>query len=150
MSRLRSLVVLGVPVVLLGILCWSASGLWTGARPGAEREVFEIREGDSLSSVAQNLARQGLLPDRSLFGPGVLVLYGRLVGLDRELKRGEYDVDPGQSPIQILSQLVLGTIKTYPVTLPEGLRRRCLLKPPLPLVQHPDVGHRRSVHRRIR
>ena len=122
MSRLRPLVGLGAPIVLVGLLCWSASGLWTAARPGAERQTFEIRRGDSLSSVASRLAEQGLLPERSLFGPRVLVLYGRLAGLDRELKHGEYDVDPAQSPIQILGQLVLGTIKTYSVTLPEGLR----------------------------
>jgi UPF0755 protein len=112
-------------VVLLGIVAtlgFSARGLWTPAQPGGPPRVLQIAPGDTLSAVAQRLQDEDLLPDRPLFGPRVLVAFARLVGFEREIKSGEYDVDPGTPPIRILEQLVSGSIKTHAVTLPEGLR----------------------------
>jgi UPF0755 protein len=72
--------------------------------------------------VAERLASAQLLP-RSVFGgPTALVTWARLRGLDREIKSGEYELEPGLTPREILAKLVSGQVITHPVTLPEGLR----------------------------
>ena len=121
----RRLLGAGVLAVASGIAlaAFSAGGLWVAAQPaGGPSQVLEIHDGDSLATVARRLEEAGLLPQRPLFGPAVLIAYGRLARLDRQIKSGEYDIDSGRTPIEILYDLARGTIKTHAVTLPEGLR----------------------------
>jgi UPF0755 protein len=107
--------------VALAVWLWTALG--SPARTQAGNEiVFEVVAGESLPEVARRLEATGLLPERALFGPAVLVGWARLRGLDRAIKSGEYDLDPGLSPLEILEKLAEGRVKTYAVTLPEGLR----------------------------
>ena len=112
-------------VALAGLgaaLGWSVGGLWTPARSDETTQIFQVADGESLRSVAQRLDAEQLLPDRALFGPGVLVAFARVLGIDHEIKSGEYDLAPGMTPMQILDLLVSGAVKTHAVTLPEGLR----------------------------
>jgi UPF0755 protein len=120
----RYLVIAGIAAVIgaVAMLGYSARGLWIPSRPGDPLQVFEIGPGDTLTEVAQRLQEEDLLPDRPLFGSRVLVAFARLRGNDREIKSGEYDIDPGMPPIRILELLVSGSTKTHPVTLSEGLR----------------------------
>lgn len=103
-------------------LAWSLSGLWTPARPDGASQVFLVGPGESLRSVALRLQAEHLLPERVLFGPRVVVAFARVAGIDHQIKSGEYDVAPSLTPIEILERLVSGNVKTYAVTLPEGLR----------------------------
>ena len=48
--------------------------------------MFAVTPGESVSSVARRLEAEGLLPDRPLFGPRVVVLLARLSGADRQIK----------------------------------------------------------------
>ncbi len=104
------------------VLGWSLGGLWTPARSDDANQLFRVGPGESLRSVAHRLDAEQLLPDRALFGPGVLVAFARMLGLDRDVKSGEYDLAPSMTPLQILDLLVSGAVKTHAVTLPEGLR----------------------------
>lgn len=121
MKRLQSIVFVAL-VATGAALTWSAAGLWTPAGSGGSSQVFEVGRGESLRSVAQRLEAEHLLPKRALFGPGVLVAFARLVGIDHEIKSGEYDLTPSMTPLGILERLASGSVKTYAVTLPEGLR----------------------------
>lgn len=103
-------------------LGWVASGLGVPADPDGEARTFRVDTGDSLMEVARHLERDGLLPDRALFGPDLLVWYTRLRGEEGRIKSGEYDLSPAHSPIEILSRLVAGRVKTHPVTVVPGLR----------------------------
>lgn len=117
-----------LPVALAGALVgaltcvaalgWLASGLWSPADPDGEERVFRIGSGDTLRVVAERLHEGGLIELR----PGILVYWGRLTGAERSIKSGEYDLGPGMTPAEILAKLVSGNVKTYPVTLPEGIR----------------------------
>lgn len=98
------------------------SGLHTPADPEAAARVFWVAPGESLSPIAQRLDASGLLPARSLFGPRVLVLYARLIGKDRAIKSGEYDLSAAMTPLEILDKIVQGKVKMHEVTLPEGMR----------------------------
>jgi UPF0755 protein len=111
----------GAAVVALAAWLWI--GLNTPGRPsGPEVTIFEVDSGETLISVADRLDRAGLLPRRALFGPAVLVGWARVRGVDRAIKSGEYDLEPALTPLELLDKLVSGSVKTHPVTLPEGLR----------------------------
>ncbi len=117
---------LALAFVLLAVLSavgvWSASRLFVPADPDGEPVVFAVAPGEPLSRVAQRLSDAGLLVRAPAFGPRVWVLYARARGWDRAVKSGEYDLDPGKTSADVLAKLVAGEVKTWPVTLPEGLR----------------------------
>jgi len=79
--------------------------------------VFEIPRGASLSAVAERLEAAGLV--RSALAAK---LYARSRALENRIQVGEYELSPDLSLPQILDILVSGRVKTYPVTLPEGIR----------------------------
>ena len=62
-------------------------------------QAFEIASGGSLSSVAGDLARQGLLEH-----PRWFVLFGRIKGLSSRLQAGEYLLEPGLTREDLLSR----------------------------------------------
>ena len=112
----------GVALLLL-LAAWLWSGLNTPARAASDEvATFEVDSGETLIQVADRLDSGGFLPQRALFGPAVLVGWARLRGVDREIKSGEYDLEPSLTPRELLEKLVTGSVKTHAVTLPEGLR----------------------------
>jgi UPF0755 protein len=106
----------------LAAASYSASRLFVASGPGDPPLVFVVAPGEPLSSVAMRLDAAGLLPRGPLFGPAVFVLYARVTGADRDVKSGEYELDPGMPPTRILAKLVAGEVMTHAVVLPEGLR----------------------------
>jgi UPF0755 protein len=96
--------------------------LFSPADPTGRPRVFLVESGEPVPAVIRRLDEEHLLPDRPLFGPRVLVLVARLSGADRAIKSGEYELSPALTPIEILERLRSGTIRTLPVTIPEGLR----------------------------
>jgi UPF0755 protein len=107
---------------LVAAVAFTAWGLFSPAAPHGESRVFTVAPGESVSSVARRLGAEGLLPDRALFRPRLLVLWARLSGADRQIKAGEYDLSPTLTPVQILGRLRSGTVRTVAVMLAEGLR----------------------------
>jgi UPF0755 protein len=87
------------------------------AGPGktSEEIVFEVPGGKSFHVIAQELEHKGLIT--SEFQMRVLA---RLTHQGSSVKRGEYLLNRGMSPQQILSVLVSGKSIQYPVTFPEG------------------------------
>ncbi len=113
--------------LLLAAACVTASALglaayarlqWLLDTPldptGAPRE-FLIRRGESLREVSMRLESEGVLPEHS-----PLVLWGRLTGLDRQVRAGLYLLGPKQSPREILQVLAQGRTLLLHVSIPEG------------------------------
>jgi len=117
--------VVGLVTALLcagvGAVLWITQGLVVPARTAADVQTFSVGEGEPLIRVVRRLEQQGLLPDRALFGPRIVVLFAQFQGVDREIKAGEYDLVATMTPVEILEKLRTGEVKTYPVTIPEGL-----------------------------
>lgn len=119
---MRSLVfkIAGV-LLLLGSL--ALGWLWIDYQSFQERPLavgeqgaeFAIEPGMSLRSVARRLHEQGIL-DR----PRYLVLLGRLAGNAQQIQAGEYRIDPGTTPAQLLDNMVRGRVIQYALTLVEG------------------------------
>jgi UPF0755 protein len=112
----------GLLLLVAGFGISSAEWLYGSEEPRQPEQVFEVRSGESLHSLSRRLGEAGILDDHVLLGPRLLVWYARLLGVDREVKSGEYDLSPSTAPVDILAKLVAGTVKTHAVTLREGLR----------------------------
>jgi peptidoglycan lytic transglycosylase G len=90
---------------------------WQQALPVPESGyTVVVRSGDSLRSVAARLHDDNVLPY-----PRLLQAYGRWTGLDAQIKRGEYRLEPGLTAEALLLLLRDGRVIQYLLTLPEGI-----------------------------
>ncbi len=77
--------------------------------------VFEVRRGQSLKGVARALAAQGVLER-----PRFLVWLGISRGVAGRIQAGEYRIEPGTRPGDLLQRLVDGKVLLHPLTIVEG------------------------------
>jgi UPF0755 protein len=80
------------------------------------KQQIDIRPGRSATSILQELAGAGVLPDVRL---ARLFLIHALK--DPPLQAGEYHFDKPLNTPQVLTKLIHGVVVTYPITLIEGL-----------------------------
>ena len=78
--------------------------------------IFIVKKGSGLRTVANNLQRKRLIKSKNLF-----ILCAILKGGTKDIKAGEYSLSQSMSPVTIFGILSTGAIKTYTVTIPEGL-----------------------------
>ncbi len=84
-------------------------------RAKVQPKIVYIPPGTPFDHIATLLEREGLI--RSKWG---FMLEAFRLGLVDKLKAGEYEIDPRQSPAEILRLLAEGRVVTYLVTIPEG------------------------------
>ena len=87
------------------------------AGPGRADEtmVFQVPNGISFRQIAQQLESKGLV-----ISSLKMRVLAKLSGQGGRVKSGEYSLNRGMSPQEILSVLVSGKSILYPVTFPEG------------------------------
>ena len=85
------------------------------ASPG-EEQLFDVEAGASVSKIAEQLERKGLITDARRF-----VFLARYKKWDAHLQSGRFQLHSGWLPEHILDQLVNGQPVLYRVTLREGL-----------------------------
>jgi UPF0755 protein len=118
MSR-RSIIVL---TGLVAFVLFSFAALYFGyflispADINKTEVLFVVKKGSSLRTIATQLEKQRLIKGKYLF-----MLWAYLSGGARDIKAGEYRFNRSMAPVRIFSMLTLGTVKTYPFTIPEGL-----------------------------
>ncbi len=76
---------------------------------------LDIVTGSSLSRVALDLQQSGYL--RS---PMIFKLWARLLGSDNKIQAGEYELNAGITPAELLEKIVRGDSIQYRITLVEG------------------------------
>jgi UPF0755 protein len=79
-------------------------------------KVVVIPDGATFQYVAALLERERLIKSRSAF-----VILGKSQSADRKIHAGEYELNPGMTPAEILSKLLNGQVLLHPLTIPEGL-----------------------------
>jgi len=84
------------------------------AAPQAPVKI-EIVAGSSLCRVAAELGEAGFL--RS---PIIFKLMARVRGVENSIRTGEYELQPGITPVQLLDKIVNGESVQYRITLVEG------------------------------
>ena len=76
---------------------------------------IEVVAGSSLSRVAAELGEAGYLSS-----PTVFKLWARLQGVENSIQTGEYELQRGITPVQLLDKIVRGESVQYRITLVEG------------------------------
>ena len=84
--------------------------------------VFVVEKGQSLSSVARELAATGALAT-----PRWFELHARFAGAAESIQAGEYRIPVGARPADLLAQLVAGEVILHAFTIVEGWNRWQLL-----------------------
>jgi UPF0755 protein len=83
----------------------------------ADGVTFEVASGTPAWRVTENLAERGLLAE-----PWLLALYARATGDATRIRAGEYRLEPGTTPVSLLTKLVAGDVLLHQLTIVEGAR----------------------------
>jgi UPF0755 protein len=81
----------------------------------SEPVVVMIEKGDTLSGVAGELGDLGAIKNEKLF-----ITTARVIGAQKRIRAGEYEITPDMSPNDILILLLRGEVIEYSVVVPEG------------------------------
>lgn len=127
---ISSVCLLVVAVTAVGYLSFQS---WADRGLEHSSVLFEVKSGDSLKAIADDLVKQGILDDPLLFKTLV-----RIESLQTQLKAGEYQFRSPISARQLLAKLSAGEVKLFPVRLREGVTALTLLKDlkQVPYIQH--------------
>jgi len=79
-------------------------------------KVVLIPEGSSFQQVAAMLERERFIKSRSVF-----VIFAKSQSADRKVQAGEYELNAGMTPAEILAKLINGQVMLHPLPIPEGL-----------------------------
>jgi UPF0755 protein len=92
---------------------------------------FKVASGASFGRVAAELASQGVITR-----PRAWVLYARWTGLAPAVKAGEYEIQPGTTPRELLTKMVNGQVLLHSFTIVDGWRVQDMLSA---LRRNPDI-----------
>jgi len=108
--------VLAVAVLAVAVLGWRGSQFLNTAMsiPG-DSVVFEIPAGTAFAAISRNLAERGYIGHPDWFR-----WYARLSGRAGSVRAGEYRIDAGTTPRQLLQIFVAGDVQLYSFTIIEG------------------------------
>ena len=121
MRLIKALVSLLITGLIVGAIALAAGYYWftteiAKAGPSQSEQVFVVKPGEGLGSIAARLEQDGLISDARL-----LRLVSRLKQTTGQAKVGEYEIEAGLSITQTLERLIEGKVIQHRVTIPEGL-----------------------------
>ncbi|MCM1294662.1 MAG: endolytic transglycosylase MltG [Muribaculaceae bacterium] len=103
--------IIGIPVALVFGIMLYFFGIMS---PLKNDVVFSVNHGDTVSSVAADLEKRGIISSAEMFKVSVRAHGGRI-------QRGEYELHSGASIWRIAHILSRGEIATTTIIIPEGL-----------------------------
>jgi UPF0755 protein len=92
---------------------------------------FKVTPGASFARVAAELSARGVVQS-----PRAWVVYARLRRLASAVKAGEYEIEPGTTPRELLTKMVNGQVLLHSFTIVDGWRLQDLLGA---LRRNPDI-----------
>ena len=128
---------LGLLFCALALGSGGAVVFWLGARSLDEPlrltapMRFNVVPGTSFARIAADLAARGAIVNARAW-----VLYARWSGLAQAVKAGEYEVQPGITPRELLTKMVNGQVLLHSFTIIDGWRVQDMLGA---LRHNPDV-----------
>jgi UPF0755 protein len=132
---LRVLPFVGVLLLLAAVVV--GAEIWAGLRSldaplnVASPVRFKVAIGSRFPHVAAELAAQGIVAR-----PRTWVLYARWKGAANTIKAGEYEIEPGMTPRQLLDKIVSGQVLLHSITIIDGWRVQEML---LAMRRNPDI-----------
>ena len=128
----------GLGVTLLLLASAAAAVVWVGVRTLDEPlrlaapVRFKVTPGASFSRVAAELAAQGVIAS-----PRAWIVFARIQGLAPAVKAGEYEIQPGTTPRELLTKMVNGQVLLHSFTIVDGWRVQDMLGA---LRRNPDIN----------
>lgn len=118
MPRRFTIFLAGLLALILCVFAALYFGYFLVSPAGTEKteQIFVVRKGSGLRTIAAQLEEQGLIKGNNLF-----MLWAYVKGGARDIKAGEYSLNQSMAPVKILHMLTSGAVKTYSFTIPEGL-----------------------------
>ncbi len=108
-------------VFILSVGSGTAYYAYSPLTPATLPMEFSLNQGSSLSAVARQFEKQGLLSQPRLF-----VLMARLMGRAEKIKAGIYQLDHAVSPLELLDIITQGNVSKSQLTIIEGWNFRQL------------------------
>jgi UPF0755 protein len=133
LRRLLSITIVLAALALVGAFVFVRQWLATPLSIGTEPVTVDVRPGQSLTAVSQELAARGVLEHPRLLG-----LYARYTGADGRMRAGEYAIQPGVTPEGLLELFVNGAVVQHSITIVEGWTFRDLRKA---IADEPTLEH---------
>jgi UPF0755 protein len=127
----------GVVLTLLLMASAAAAVAWIGVRSLDEPLRlaaplrFKVAPGASFARIAAELAAQGVVAH-----PRAWIVFARIRGLAPAVKAGEYEVQPGVTPRELLTKMVNGQVLLHSFTIVDGWRVQDMLGA---LRRNPDI-----------
>ena len=132
-KRLIAWSLLGV-VLLVGILTYQLLDFQHGETGLQDQRVFLIKHGSNIKTIAQDLTMQKVIQD-----PWLFILLAKLKGVETRVRAGEYRLEVGQTPDDLLEIFTRGSSIQYGFTVIEGWSFRQMLAA---LAQDPIIEHK--------
>ena len=106
-----------VKLIIIFVLCLAFLGFvfWQGILPCEQGGVFEVKEGEGLLQIAENLKEQGFIQMEIPF-----YLYVFLEDGAKDLKYGVYRFTADDTFLSIAQKIIQGDTYTIKITIPEG------------------------------
>ena len=108
----------GLTATLL-LLVWHAVHLHRSLHQplafGTQERLFVIAPGTSFREIMADLERTSMLPDTL-----ALEVHARWSGHARGVQAGEYKIDPGMTPLEMLDHFLAGKVVQHSLTLVDG------------------------------
>ena len=117
----------------LGWFVWQLDQFQNSPLNVSAATVITVEPGASLHRIARQLQAQGIIEE-----PRYLTLLGRWQGQAASLQAGEYRIEPGTRPLQLLNQMAAGEVVQYGFTIIEGWTFREMLSQ---LHTHPQIKY---------
>lgn len=129
---LRAVFVIGLVAILCGV-GWLAYFALTPVEVPVQSRQFNVGQGKSLKSIAEQFARMGLVSERWSF-----IILARGFGVAEEIKAGSYEVAQRVTPQRLLDKIVRGEFSQAEIRFTEGWTFRQIRTV---LNQHPAIKH---------
>lgn len=111
-----SIVALLSIVAFIVFVIYYKEGLLAVNRSDKQTQIFIIKRGESVSSIIDNLHRQGLIRNKLPF-----FIHIKLKGIDGSIQAGDFRLSPSMNASEIAQTLTVGTLDKW-VTVIEGMR----------------------------
>jgi len=121
-------------ILSIGLAIWYIDHVLSSPLSVAESDViFEISPGSALMTISNTLAARGILKN-----PQIFRWYTQLTGRAGSIRAGEYIIENGNTPRDLLNKFVSGNVALHSFTIVEGWTYRQLIKA---LSEHDAIKH---------
>lgn len=109
-------------LLLVGVLTYQLLSFKYAPVNLEQQQAFLIKPGTNIKAIAQDLTMQKVIED-----PWLFILLAKLEGVETSVRAGEYRLQPGQTPHDLLDTFARGNSIQYSFTVIEGWTFRQML-----------------------